>query len=209
MTTRIGLLGDVHAIAAPVVEALGIFRSKGVDEIWCTGDVAGYGDQLEETVELLQAGNCQVILGNHDQWYLEQPESEINSKTAGYLAGLLLMRESVIEGKRLYMVHASPPRSLVGGIRLLDEFGHIQPEQKEAWSERLTGFGPDVLIVGHTHQVFTELLGDTLVTNPGSTLFNHACAILCLPDMQVELFGLSGKQPVRAWHWGQPGPLWP
>lgn len=209
MITRIGLLGDVHAIAAPVTEALGIFRTEGVDEIWCTGDVAGYGDQLEETVELLQAGNCQVILGNHDQWYLERPESEQNSKTAGYLAGLPLMRESEIEGKRLYMVHASPPQSLTDGIRLLDEFGQILVDQKSEWNERLTGFGPEVLIVGHTHQVFTEQLGDTLVINPGSSLFNHACAILSLPSLRFELYGLSERQPVRAWHWGQPGRQWP
>lgn len=82
MTTRIGLLGDVHAIATPVREALGVFQIVGVDEIWCTGDIAGYGDQLEETVELLQADNCQVILGNHDKWYLERPSQK---KTAWLL----------------------------------------------------------------------------------------------------------------------------
>lgn len=209
MTTRIGLLGDVHAIVTPVRQALGVFQSVGVDEIWCTGDIAGYGDQLEETVELLQAGNCQVILGNHDQWYLERPESEKNRMVAAYLAGLPRMRESVIEGKHLYMVHASPARSLMHGIRLLDELGHILPDQKDAWIERLTGFDPEVLIVGHTHQVFTEQLGDTLVINPGSTLFNYTCAILSLPDMRFELYGLSGRQPVRAWRWGQPGQQWP
>ena len=99
MTTRIGLLGDVHAIAAPVAEALKIFHAEGVDEIWCTGDVAGYGNQLEETIELLEKGSCQVILGNHDDWYLARPESEQNNRCADYLVGLPRMHESVIEGK--------------------------------------------------------------------------------------------------------------
>jgi len=209
MTTRIGLLGDLHAIAAPVMEALELFRDQGVDAIWCTGDVAGYGDQLEQTIGLLQADDCRVILGNHDLWYLERPSSEQDALAAAYLATLSQVHESVIEGRRLYMVHASPPRSLMDGIRLLDESGRILPEQQDAWRDRLSGFSADVLIVGHTHQVFAEQLGGTLVINPGSTLFNHACAILSLPDRGFELYGLSGRQPVRAWHWGQPGQQWP
>ena len=42
MTTKIGLLGDVHATVDPVAEALAIFRDEGVDRVWCAGDVAGY-----------------------------------------------------------------------------------------------------------------------------------------------------------------------
>ena len=40
-----------------------------------------------------------------------------------------------------------------------------------------------VLLVGHTHQVFCEQLGNTLVINPGSTRFKRTCAILSLPDL--------------------------
>ena len=209
MTTRIGLMGDVHAVAAPVKQALDIFRAEGVEEIWCTGDVAGYGDQLEEVIALLQVGNCQVILGNHDLWYLQQPVSEQTSACVEYLAGLSRSYQSVIEGKSLYMVHASPPLSLAGGIRLLDEDGRILPELKALWSERLAGFSSEVLMVGHSHQVFDQQLGSTRVINPGSTLFNHTCAILCLPELQVEWYGLSGKRPVKAWRWGHKDQLWP
>jgi predicted phosphodiesterase len=60
-----------------------------------------------------------------------------------------------------------------------------------------------VLIVGHTHQVFTEYLGDILVINPGSSAFNHSCAILHLPEMRVQTFALSGKAIERTWNWGE------
>ena len=59
----------------------------------------------------------------------------------------------------------------------------------------------DVLIVGHTHQVFSEQLGDVLVINPGSTTFNHTCAILTLPEMKVDIFPLSNKEPILCWNW--------
>ena len=65
----------------------------------------------------------------------------------------------------------------------------------------------DVLVVGHTHQLFTERLGGTLVINPGSTQFNHSCAILSLPDLEVRIFSLSNQAPLKSWNWGaHPGP---
>jgi predicted phosphodiesterase len=100
------------------------------------------------------------------------------------------------------MVHASPPRSYMKGIRLLDLDGNLIEEEMARWTERLQGFDHDVLVVGHTHQVFCEQFGGTLVINPGSTRFNHTCAILTLPEMELQLFGLSGKQPVKSWNWG-------
>jgi putative phosphoesterase len=66
----------------------------------------------------------------------------------------------------------------------------------------LKTFPADVLIVGHTHQVFAERLGHILVVNPGSTLFNHTCAILTLPEMTVQILSLSNKAPVLSWNWG-------
>jgi hypothetical protein len=90
---------------------------------------------------------------------------------------------------------------------LLDIDGTLIEAERARWTEylmgHLQGFRHDVLLVGHTHQVFCEQLGNTLVINPGSTLFNHTCAILSLPEMSVEWFGLSGKQPVKAWNWAE------
>ncbi len=100
------------------------------------------------------------------------------------------------------MVHASPPCSMRKGITLLDQYEQILPEAKEHWTRELAGYDCDVLIVGHTHQVFAEMLGNILVINPGSTIFNHTCAILSLPDLEVRIISLSGKKPRRVWHWG-------
>jgi len=100
------------------------------------------------------------------------------------------------------MVHASPPDSLMGGIRLLDEQGEPMDEQMACWNGRLQGFAYDVLVVGHTHQVFAERLAGTLVINPGSTLCNHSCAVLSFPGLEVEWFALSGRTLRRSWNWG-------
>ena len=75
-------------------------------------------------------------------------------------------------------------------------------EQLAYWADRLQGFAYDVLVVGHTHQVFAQRVANTLVINPGSTLFNHSCAVLSLPELQVEWFALSGQTLLKSWNWG-------
>jgi putative phosphoesterase len=202
MSTRIGLISDPHATAAPVAEALSRFEAAGVDRVFCLGDIAGYGNELEQTLDLLIAAGCSLISGNHELWYVGNSADKPETRTSKFFDELPAVMELAIEGKTLYMVHASPPRSDTEGIKLLDERGNILPDNKQEWSKRLEGFGYDVLVVGHTHQVFAERLADTLVINPGSTKFNNSCAILELPDLDLQLFSLSGKKVVKTWNWG-------
>ncbi len=202
MTVKIGLISDVHATPTPVSEALAVFQREGVDTILCAGDIAGYGSRLEETVALLIDSGCQAVLGNHDLWWLDRCEDGKGGLVEEYLQALPCVIENFSENKKIHMVHASPPESLLKGVKLLDENAVLLQDQKSCWSDHLKAFSFDVLIVGHTHQVFAEQLGHVLVINPGSTLFNHTCAILTLPAMDVQIFPLSGKQPVMAWNWG-------
>lgn len=202
VSTRIGLISDPHATAAPVAEALSLFKAAGVDRIFCAGDIAGYGNELEQTLDLLIGAGCSAISGNHDVWYVEDSADKQETRTRSFFSNLPAVLELTIEGKKLYLVHASPPRSYMEGIKLLDERGEILPARKQVWSERLQGFEYDVLVVGHTHQVFAERLADTLVINPGSTKFNHSCAILELPGLEFQVLPLSAKKVIRTWNWG-------
>jgi putative phosphoesterase len=197
--TRLGLLSDVHATVAPLLNALEIFQKEGVETILCAGDIAGYGSQLDETIGMLAGSRCRSVLGNHDLWQLED-NADAFLQTSGYLRDLPVALTLCEQGKTIFMVHASPPASVMNGIRLLDRTGHLIEEQKRFWQETLTGLEADVLVVGHTHQVFAEQIGDLLVINPGSTLFNHTCAILTLPEMNVDFFPLCGKEPILSWN---------
>lgn len=199
----IGLISDVHATAEPVAEALNLFDSAGVDQILCAGDIAGYNNQLEKTIELLQQYHCQSITGNHDLLYIDHHSDEPESASFRYLADLPDSYTASFNDKTLYMVHAQPPAACHGGIKLRDKHGTVLAENIEHWSEVLKAFDYDVLIVGHTHQVFVEQIAGTLVINPGSSVFNNCCALLQLPEMQVELFALSGQAIKKTWNWGE------
>ena len=197
----IGLISDVHATPEPVEEALSIFKQKGVEQVFCAGDIAGYRDQLEPTVALLVENGCQTILGNHDLLYLDHHEDELGNKAVAFFKQLPASIDTMIAGKRVYIVHAQPPDACHGGIKLLNREGEVQPDRVARWAEQLQSFDGDVLVVGHTHQVFAEQVGHILVVNPGSSVFNHSCAILRLPEMTVQMFPLSGKQIENTWNW--------
>ena len=202
MSVKIGLISDVHATPAPVEEAIALFKKQGVDEILCAGDIAGYGDKLGETIELLIQNNCKAILGNHEIWHKEKNAGSSQNKINQFITALPSVLTLNIQNKKLYMVHANPPESNRGGIKLLDEQGEVLQEEKLKWAQYLSGFEYDILIVGHTHQVFSELLANTWVINPGSTKFNHSCAILTLPDEKCDFYALSNKSIIKSWNWG-------
>ncbi|NNG12500.1 MAG: hypothetical protein HKM88_04550 [Halobacteria archaeon] len=198
----IGLISDVHATPAPVAQALSIFEQAGVDQVFCAGDIAGYHDELEQTVALLAESGCEAVLGNHDLFYLDHYGDKADNAAVAYFRRLPASMETLIAGKRVYLVHAHPPDACHGGIKLLNREGQVQPDRVALWTQQLQTFDCDVLVVGHTHQVFAEHVGNTLVVNPGSSAFNHSCAILRLPEMSVEVFPLSGKVIERTWNWG-------
>lgn len=202
MPTKLGLIADVHASAAPVAEALSIFRREAVDTIICAGDIAGYFDEPAPVVDLLTGNQCHTIIGNHDQTWLETHADLSGTPVFRFLRALPETLRFDIEHKRIYVVHAQPPDEQHGGIKLLDIDGNLIRENAEYWSQVLAGFESDVLIIGHTHQVFAEDLGGTLVINPGSTVFNHSCAVLTLPSMQVEFHALSDRTILKTWNWG-------
>ncbi|HKL27229.1 MAG TPA: metallophosphoesterase family protein [Desulfuromonadales bacterium] len=201
-TMKIGLISDVHASPGPLKKALTLLQQAQVEEILCAGDIAGYGNNLEGTVRLLAEHRCRAILGNHDLWHLQDRGAGNADPTDRYLQSLPLYLWFSVAGKSLFMVHASPPDSVMNGITLLDENGALLPERTALWRELLRPLACDLLVVGHTHQVFAERLGDLLVVNPGSTRFNHTCMVLHLPDLHVEILPLPDQQPILAWNWG-------
>lgn len=199
--TAVGLISDVHAMPGPVAEALAIFDREGVERVFCAGDIAGYHDGLSETVTLLREHEVHAVRGNHDLQYLDHHDEDAADPAAAYFRGLPATIDTEIEGKRLYIVHANPPDACHGGIKLRNRDGVVEAGRVADWTEKLSSFDADVLVVGHTHQVFAEQLGNTLVVNPGSSVFNYSCAILHLPSMVVETFALSGRDIKHTWNW--------
>jgi diadenosine tetraphosphatase ApaH/serine/threonine PP2A family protein phosphatase len=64
---RYAIIADIHANLAAFAAVLADIKQKGgVDEVWCLGDIVGYGPDPRQCLELLQQLNHVCVAGNHD-----------------------------------------------------------------------------------------------------------------------------------------------
>jgi diadenosine tetraphosphatase ApaH/serine/threonine PP2A family protein phosphatase len=121
------IISDVHANLEALQAVLGDIGEAGIKDIYCLGDIVGYGPNPNEVLDLVMECCKVVILGNHDEaarlgpvgftpaaaravwWTRSQLQdtkvsARLGEKRWKYLANLPLTRE---EGDFLY-VHASP-----------------------------------------------------------------------------------------------------
>jgi diadenosine tetraphosphatase ApaH/serine/threonine PP2A family protein phosphatase len=63
---RVAVLSDVHSNRPALEAVLGAIEEAGVDQLWCLGDVVGYGAQPDACAALVRE-RCDICLvGNHD-----------------------------------------------------------------------------------------------------------------------------------------------
>jgi predicted phosphodiesterase len=68
------LISDIHGNLEALQSVLADIASQGISEIYCLGDVVGYGPNPCECIDLVMESCALCILGNHDQAALFDPE---------------------------------------------------------------------------------------------------------------------------------------
>ena len=63
---RVAVLSDVHSNLHALEAVLSEVDAAGVDEVWCLGDLVGYGPRPNECVTLLRERTSVCLAGNHD-----------------------------------------------------------------------------------------------------------------------------------------------
>ena len=160
------LISDIHGNLEALETVLAHIREQGIDEIFCLGDIVGYGPDPEACVDLVRDNCVWCLSGNHDYAVLTEavnfnpvakqsidcirermkPRYFAMSKVAkrwDYLESLLLRKQ---EGDVLF-VHGSPRDERNEYILSHDvDFG---PTEKIM---DIFEAVPRLLFVGHTHR---------------------------------------------------------
>ncbi|MBA7695888.1 hypothetical protein ES703_104528 [subsurface metagenome] len=64
---RYAIIADIHSNLTAFTAVLDdIEHRRGVEEVWCLGDVVGYGPDPHQCLELLRQTNHVCVAGNHD-----------------------------------------------------------------------------------------------------------------------------------------------
>jgi diadenosine tetraphosphatase ApaH/serine/threonine PP2A family protein phosphatase len=166
---RRALISDIHGNLEALEVVLDDIKAQGIEEIFCLGDIIGYGPNPRECIDRVM-GSCQVtLLGNHDQgamfdpdgfnigaeraifWtreQLENPSDKVNNEKRWEFLGMLPRSHRL---DPFLFVHGSPRNPLSEYIFPEDIYNHRK-------MERLFQLVEKYCFQGHTHVpgVFTE-----------------------------------------------------
>lgn len=67
-------ISDIHGNLEALQAVLADIKLQGIEQIYCLGDIVGYGPNPRECIDLVMANCCMTLLGNHDQGALFDPE---------------------------------------------------------------------------------------------------------------------------------------
>ncbi len=67
------IISDIHSNLEALQAVLADIKSQGIQEVYCLGDVVGYGPNPRECIDLVMQSKL-VILGNHDQGAMFDPD---------------------------------------------------------------------------------------------------------------------------------------
>jgi predicted phosphodiesterase len=68
------IISDIHANFEGLEAVLADIRNRGITEIFCLGDIIGYGPNPRECIDRIRSVAKVTLLGNHDQAALFDPE---------------------------------------------------------------------------------------------------------------------------------------
>lgn len=68
------IISDIHGNLEALQAVLEDIKSRSIEEIYCLGDIVGYGPNPRECVDLVMEHCSVTILGNHDQGAMFDPE---------------------------------------------------------------------------------------------------------------------------------------
>ncbi|MET0559875.1 MAG: metallophosphoesterase family protein [Solirubrobacterales bacterium] len=149
---RAAVLSDVHANLPALEAVLESIEAAEVDELWCLGDVVGYGAQPDACARLVKERCAACLVGNHDLAVLggldvstfsdhaaaavRWTQAEAAEETLDFLRGL----EPTGSRQGVGMFHASPRDPIWEYVLTLDQ----ADEALDAQPERIA-------LIGHSH----------------------------------------------------------
>ena len=170
------IISDIHSNLEAFLAVLKDIERQGVSEIYCLGDVVGYGPNPRECVDLVMARCKMVLLGNHDQGAMFDPEG-FNSPAEKAIFWTRDVLEKTPEPRlareKRWEFLAERPRFFKEGHHLfvhgsarnpLNEYVFPEDIYNQRKMERIFALVERTCFQGHTHVpgVFVEQVPDDL-----------------------------------------------
>jgi putative phosphoesterase len=176
------VITDVHANVPALQAVLAEIDARGIERVYCGGDLVGYGPHPNEVCKLIQERGIPTIYGNYDYAiardlddcgcaYVTPHDRELGQRSVEWTlehtdqASKRFMRELPFDLRfevgdmQVHLVHGSP--------RKVNEY--LFEDKPASLYERLaTAEDARVLVFGHTHKPWVREHGGVLFVNCGS-----------------------------------------
>ena len=177
---RIAVISDIHANLHALDAVLAAVDREAPAELWCLGDVVGYGPRPNECCERVRARAARALVGNHDLAVLG--ELDIGDFTADAAAAAEWSR-TVLTPEAREFLSSLRPQATAHGVEL-----YHGSARDPVWEYVLDGWtalatlelaSADLVLVGHSHVALQIALRDGALGGglaPGGTQLELAGA---------------------------------
>ena len=178
----VAVITDIHANLPALHAALRRIDKLGIEQIYCGGDLVGYGPHPNEVCALIQERGIPTIYGNYDhaiardlhdcgcayitphdreigqesvEWTLEHTDQ----RSKDFMRDLPFDLRFTVGEASVHLVHGSP--------RKVNEY--LFEDKPASLYERLAAAEEaDVLVFGHTHKPWDDEYGGVRFVNSGA-----------------------------------------
>ena len=170
---RAAVVSDIHANLHALEAVLETIDADAPDEVWCLGDLVGYGPRPNECCALVRARAAICLAGNHDLAVRGTIDLAEFSGDAG--AAAAWTRTVLNDGSQQFL-DALEPRGKVHGVALFHGsardpvWEYVISDESAAATFALTD--EPIVLVGHSHAALEVSLRDALLEGglaPGGT----------------------------------------
>jgi predicted phosphodiesterase len=162
---RVAVVSDIHGNRPAFEAALAAIDAAGVEQIWCLGDLVGYGAEPDACVSLAREHAAVCLVGNHDMVVRGDLSAEDFSRAAGVAAR---WTKENITAESLAFLAPLEPRRIEPDVGLF----HASPRDP-VWEYVLSAAQADtcldvqerrVCLVGHSHVAlsFNRAAGESI-----------------------------------------------
>ena len=177
---RIAVISDIHANLHALEAVLVDVDAAAIDEIWCLGDLIGYGPKPNECVAIVRERASLCLVGNHDLAVLGQIDLAAFAGEAGEAAR---WTQTVLTDESAAFLGTLSPAGSADGVTL----AHGSPRDPiweyvltaAAAAAALAGTDEPLVLVGHSHVALAIASADGALTGgqaPGGIEVDLAAA---------------------------------
>ena len=154
---KIAIISDIHGNLVALKSVLDDINARGIDRIYCLGDLVAKGAEPKQSLELIRK-TCQVVIkGNCDDVIARNFDTEehiwnriqIGEDNIKYLDNLPFSYDFLLSGLKVRLIHSSP-NDLYESIDYYNVNENLNDEIQNMFKFE-DDYNPDIVIFGHIH----------------------------------------------------------